>query len=184
MHKIYSLLSKKAQAYVETMELKEVLNILFFMNNENFTRRDKEKLIAVHETILEYNTKEDIKEIRSPKEAYDFLKPKFIGNEQEEFHAIFLNTKNRIIHTEMVFKGSINTCIVDPKCLYSRALKCSASAVIVAHSHPSGDPTPSNEDIEVTKRLKEVGEIVGVVFLDHIILGDNSHISLKETHFF
>ncbi|WP_213809899.1 JAB domain-containing protein [Jeotgalicoccus sp. WY2] len=84
----------------------------------------------------------------------------------------------------MVFKGSTNTCIVDPKCLYSRALKCSASAVIVAHSHPSGDPTPSNEDIEVTKRLKEVGEIVGVVFLDHIILGDNSHISLKETHFF
>ena len=140
MHKIYSLLSKKAQAYVETMELKEVLNILFFMNNENFTRRDKEKLIAVHETILEYNTKEDIKKIRSPKEAYDFLKPKFIGNEQEEFHAIFLNTKNRIIHTEMVFKGSTNTCIVDPKCLYSRALKCSASAVIVAHSHPSGDP--------------------------------------------
>ena len=97
MHKIYSLLSKKAQAYVETMELKELLNILFFMNNENFTRRDKEKLIAVHETILEYNTK---------------------------------------------------------------------------------------EDIEVTKRLKEVGEIISVDFLDHSILGDNNHISLKETHFF
>ena len=63
-------------------------------------------------------------------------------------------------------------------------MKCSASAVIVAHSHPSGDPTPSKEDIEVTKRLKEVGEIVGIDFLDHIILGDNSHISLKETHFF
>lgn len=76
MHKIYSLLSKKAQAYVETMELKEVLNILFFMNNENFTRRDKEKLIAVHETILEYNTKEDIKEIRNPTIGRDCCRSK------------------------------------------------------------------------------------------------------------
>ena len=140
MYKIYSLLSKKAQVYVETMELKEVLDVAFIENNKNFTAKDKEKLLAVHETVIKYSTKENITQIISPQEAYDFLKPKFIGNEQEEFHAIFLNTKNRIIHTEMIFKGSTNTCIVDPKCLYSRALKCSASAVIVAHSHPSGDP--------------------------------------------
>lgn len=139
MYKIYSLLSKKAQAHVETMELKEVLDVVFIENNKCFTTKDKEKLLAVHETIIKYSTKEDINYIKSPKDAYDFLKPKFIGNQQEEFHAIFLNTKNRIIHSEMIFKGSTNTCIVDPKCLYSRALKCSASAVIVAHSHPSGD---------------------------------------------
>ena len=99
---------------------------------------------------------------------------------QEEFVVLYLTTKNMLIHEETIFKGSLNTSIVHPREVFKDALKRSAAAIIVVHNHPSGDPTPSKEDIRVTKRLNDCGALLGIDVLDHIIIGDGVYYSLKE----
>ena len=101
--------------------------------------------------------------------------------EQEVLRLYCLNTKNSIIKKLNLFKGGINTSIVDPRILFKEALKCNSASIIICHNHPSGDPTPSKEDISLTTRLKECGRILGVTVVDHIIIGSNGkYTSLKE----
>ncbi|GAE93031.1 DNA repair protein RadC [Gracilibacillus boraciitolerans JCM 21714] len=99
---------------------------------------------------------------------------------QEHFVALFLDTKNKVIHKETVFIGSLNASIVHPREVFRIAIKKASGSIIVCHNHPSGDPIPSNEDVQVTKRLKESGKMIGIEVLDHIIIGDGNFISLKE----
>ncbi len=102
---------------------------------------------------------------------------------QEILKVIFLNTKNIVIGTKDVFKGSLNTSIVHPREIFKEAVNKSSAKIIISHNHPSGDPTPSKEDINITLRIKECGEIMGIQLLDHIIIGKNGFISLKEKGF-
>lgn len=91
---------------------------------------------------------------------------------KEYFMALHLDGKNRIICIDIVSTGSLNQSIVHPRETFKTALLSSAAAVVLMHNHPSGDPTPSREDREITRRLKEAGEIIGVKVLDHIIVGE------------
>jgi len=100
--------------------------------------------------------------------------------EKEHFKTILLNTKNKVISVEDISVGSLNTSIVHPREVFKPAIKRSSASIILAHNHPSGDPTPSREDLEVTRRLKDAGKIIGIEVLDHIIFGDNCYVSLKE----
>ena len=118
--------------------------------------------------------------IRAPEDAAHYLMPEMTSLQQENFVALFLNVKNKIIHKQTIFVGSLNASIVHPREIFREAIRRSAASIIVAHNHPSGNPTPSPEDIEVTKRLIEAGQIVGIDMLDHIIIGDHQFISLKE----
>ncbi len=118
--------------------------------------------------------------VRSPKDGADFVMEEMRHLNQEHFVALFLNTKNQIIHQQTIFIGSLNASIVHPREVFREAVKRSAASIIVAHNHPSGDPTPSQEDIQVTKRLNESGKMIGIDLLDHIIIGDRKFISLKE----
>ncbi|MNV44920.1 hypothetical protein D3C71_1366980 [compost metagenome] len=93
---------------------------------------------------------------------------------------MFLNTKNHVIGQETLSMGSLNASIVHPREVFRAAIKCSSASIICAHNHPSGDPTPSPEDISLTSRLLQAGEIVGIDVLDHLIIGDSSFVSLKE----
>ena len=93
---------------------------------------------------------------------------------------ICMNTKNKIIGVFEISHGSVNSSIVSPREVFQKALLANAVSIIVMHNHPSGDSTPSREDIEVTRRLSEAGKIVGVELLDHIIVGDRVYCSLKE----
>ncbi|KHF28037.1 hypothetical protein LR68_03097 [Anoxybacillus sp. BCO1] len=99
---------------------------------------------------------------------------------QEHFVVLYLNTKNQVMHKKTVFIGSLNASIVHPREVYKEAIKRSAASIICIHNHPSGDPTPSREDIEVTRRLVECGRLVGIELLDHLIIGDKTYVSLKE----
>src|SRR5699024_7372546 len=99
---------------------------------------------------------------------------------QEHLVALFLNTKNQILHRQTIFIGSLNASIVHPREIFREAVKRSAASIICAHNHPSGDHTPSQEDIHVTRRLVEVGKMIGIEVLDHLIIGDRKFISLKE----
>lgn len=118
--------------------------------------------------------------IRSPQDAANYLMPEMSSLNQEHFVALFLNTKNQVIHKQTIFIGSLNSSIVHPREIFREAVKRSAASIICAHNHPSGVATPSPEDIEVTKRLQEAGYIIGIELIDHIIIGDHQFISLKE----
>ncbi|HLR11564.1 MAG TPA: DNA repair protein RadC [Sporosarcina sp.] len=118
--------------------------------------------------------------IRSPEDAANYLMTDMSTLQQEHFVALFLNVKNEVIHKETIFIGSLNASIVHPRELFREAVKRSAASIICAHNHPSGNPAPSQEDINVTKRLVDAGEMMGIDVLDHLIIGDHRFISLKE----
>lgn len=120
-----------------------------------------------------------MQQIKSPDDAYRVFQD-LRHNQQEHFSVAFLDTKNQITGKETVFVGSLNCSVVHPREVFNSAIKRNAASIIVAHSHPSGDPNPSTEDIHVTKRLHKAGDIVGIQLLDHIIVGDGKYISLKE----
>lgn len=117
--------------------------------------------------------------IRSPEDAYTFLKD-MQYHTQEHFVVLGLNTKNEVQFRETVFIGSLNASIVHPRETFKHLIRRSCASAIVAHNHPSGNPQPSREDIEVTKRLNEVGKVVGIELLDHVIVGHEQYTSLKE----
>ncbi|ATD55870.1 RadC family protein [Clostridium chauvoei] len=141
------------------------------------------QLIAMIELSKRFNTlranKED-KKISSPKDVANLLMNEMANSNQEVLKLIMLDTKNKIIGFKDVFKGTLNSSIVHPREIYCEAIKRSSANIIVCHNHPSGDPTPSKEDINITIRLKECGKIMGIDLLDHIIIGNDKFISLKE----
>lgn len=118
--------------------------------------------------------------IRSPKDAADQVMDQLRFLQKEHFICLFLNTKNHLIGQETLSIGSLNASIVHPREVFRAAIKCSSASLICAHNHPSGDPSPSKEDIEITKRLCEAGSVIGIDVLDHIIIGDGRFVSLKE----
>lgn len=118
--------------------------------------------------------------IRSPEDGADYVMEEMRNLNQEHFVVLFLNTKNQIIHRQTIFIGSLNASIVHPREVYREAVKRSAASIICAHNHPSGDPSPSQEDIHVTRRLVECGKMIGIELLDHLVIGDRKFISLKE----
>ncbi|GEN85514.1 DNA repair protein RadC [Oceanobacillus sp. FSL W8-0428] len=118
--------------------------------------------------------------IRSPEDGANYVMEEMRNLAQEHFVALFLNTKNQIIHRQTLFIGSLNASIVHPRELFREAVRRSAASVLVCHNHPSGDPTPSQEDILVTKRLVESGKIIGIEVIDHLVIGNERFVSLKQ----
>lgn len=118
--------------------------------------------------------------IRSPGDAADILSEQLRYLQKEHFICLFLDTKNQIIAQETLSMGSLNASIVHPREVFRAAIKCSSASIVCAHNHPSGDPSPSPEDITLTARLVQAGEIVGIDVLDHLIIGDGRYVSLKE----
>ncbi|MBD3107836.1 DNA repair protein RadC [Bacillus sp. AGMB 02131] len=118
--------------------------------------------------------------IRSPEDCANFLMEEMRFLSQEHFVCVYLNTKNQVLHKQTVFIGSLNSSIVHPREVFKEAFRRSAASIICAHNHPSGDPTPSKEDIDVTKRLIECGRLIGIDILDHLIIGEKKYVSLKE----
>src|SRR5690606_8549446 len=119
--------------------------------------------------------------IRSPEDGADYIMEDTRLLKQEHFVALFLNTINQVIHRQTIFIGSLNASIVHPREVFREAIKRSAASIIVAHNHPSGDPTPSQEDIQVTKRLADTGKLIGIEVLDHLIIGDGKFRSEEHT---
>jgi DNA repair protein RadC len=142
--------------------------------------------IKLFKSLSERYAKEKIdpkKLLDTPRMVFDYLKEK-IGNEkQEHFVILFLDTKNNVIDHE-VSLGTLNASIVHPREVFARALTLRASHIVLAHNHPSGDPTPSADDIETTKKLFEAGKILGIYIADHIIVTSHDYRSLKILNMF
>lgn len=118
--------------------------------------------------------------IRSPQDAADLLMPELRDLPQERFKALFLTMKNEVLKVRTITIGSLDASLITPRELFREAISNNSASVVVAHNHPSGDPSPSREDITVTKRLCEAGQMVGIEVLDHLIIGDGRWVSLKE----
>ncbi|TEB09186.1 RadC family protein [Pelotomaculum propionicicum] len=124
-------------------------------------------------------TPEEYPVIRSPEDVIALVMHEMRYLDREHFRALLLNTKNCILRTEIISIGTLNSSQVHPRELFKGAVKHSAAGIILVHNHPSGDPTPSKEDMEITNRLVEAGNLLGISILDHIIIGDGKFVSFK-----
>lgn len=122
----------------------------------------------------------DVVVVRSPRDAADYIMDELRYLKKEHFICLFLNTKNHIIAKETLSIGTLNASLVHPREVFRAAIKLSSASIICAHNHPSGDPAPSPEDVSLTKRLAEAGQLVGIEVLDHLVIGDGRFVSLKE----
>ncbi len=111
---------------------------------------------------------------------YDLLKYDFINSYQESFVVLFLDTKNKLIKKEEIFKGTISSSTIHPREIFKLAVKHSAYSIIVVHNHPSGNSMPSQADIELTDKLMESGKLLGIPIIDHIIIGYNNFYSFYD----
>lgn len=118
--------------------------------------------------------------VSDPRTLAEYFMEILRHEKNECFMVTLIDAKCKMMGYEVVSKGSLTASIVHPREVYKVAIKKSAHSIIVLHNHPSGDPTPSEEDLQITKRLKSVGEVIGIPLLDHIIIGDNSYKSLRE----
>ena len=117
--------------------------------------------------------------ISKPEDIYDLVKDDMKYFEQEHFRVLMLNTKNILINIKDIFIGASNSSVIETRKVFKEALKYNAKNITICHNHPSGDPDPSKEDINISLRIKEAGKIIGIDLLDHIIIGDNRFVSLK-----
>lgn len=137
----------------------------------------KVKSLEVREIEYSYDKRPKINGMEDVVEA---VKPMIADPNKEFFIALYLNTKNGVLKQEVISIGSLNANIVHPREIFKTACMVSASNIIVAHNHPSGDPSPSREDIELTKKLFEAGKMMGIELLDHVIIGHDSNYGFKE----
>jgi DNA repair protein RadC len=121
-----------------------------------------------------------IRNIGSPKDAVELGRKFLEDSDREKLAVCCLDTKNHPLSLNLVSIGSLNSSIVHPREIFKVAILSNAASIIIFHNHPSGDPAPSNEDINVTNRIKEAGRIIGINLVDHIIIGDKNYCSLKE----
>jgi len=131
-----------------------------------------------------YSEAEDKPVIKTPDDVASLVKGRLKGKKKEHFLALLLDTRNQLIKVAEISVGSLDTSIVHPREVFKEAISASAASVIFVHNHPSGDPTASEDDIKLTKRLAEAGGIMGIDVLDHIIVCDKEFLSLKREGLF
>ncbi len=119
--------------------------------------------------------------IRSAADAAAILRPHLAHREQEYLYVLHLNTRNHLIGNPVeVYHGSLNTSLIRVGEVFRRAIQDNAAGIIVAHNHPSGDPAPSADDVAVTRAIREAGALLDIALLDHVVIGQDAHVSLRE----
>lgn len=118
--------------------------------------------------------------ITQSKDVANLLMPEMGHLEREQMRVVLLNTKNRVIGTHLVYQGSVHTVVIRVSELFREAVRQNATAIIVAHNHPSGDPSPSPEDVAVTREVAQAGKLLDIGVLDHLVIGNRQFVSLKE----
>ncbi|MBN1164179.1 MAG: DNA repair protein RadC [Candidatus Krumholzibacteriota bacterium] len=121
-----------------------------------------------------------IRKVRSPEDVARLMIPEMKGLDREHFKAILLNTKNGILRIVTVAVGSLNAALVHPREIFKAAVVASAAGIIVVHNHPTGNPEPSREDTDLTVRFARCGELMGIDLVDHIVVGDDRFVSMRE----
>jgi DNA repair protein RadC len=152
------------------------------LRETGLTRAGVERLSAIFEIARRFGEVQFVpgEAFRGSYDVYAHFRERLAAETVEHFIAVLLDNKNRFLRHVEVGIGSLTATIVHPRDVFSRVIRDAAAAVIFVHNHPSGDPTPSREDLEITKRLREVGELVGVRVLDHIVIGAGKYVSFVD----
>ncbi|WP_027632431.1 RadC family protein [Clostridium hydrogeniformans] len=164
------------------------INALLKSNYEELTslkgikKAKATQILALSELFKRFNSyfSGEAYKVSSPKDVFTLVKNEMSLYDKEVLKVIILDSKNRVICYENISIGSLNSSIVHPREVFKEAIRKSGASIVICHNHPSGDSTPSKEDINVTIRLKECGKMLGVELIDHIIIGMNNYVSLKE----
>jgi DNA repair protein RadC len=119
--------------------------------------------------------------IKKPQDVFKLLQGSFQDLDREHFKVLHLNVKNQVLKIETTAIGILSSAPVHPREVFKEAIKTNSASLILAHNHPSGDPAPSGDDLALTARLRDAGEVLGIQIVDHVIFGDNRYISLKES---
>jgi len=122
--------------------------------------------------------------VKTPDEVVSLVRGKLKGKQKEHFLALLLDTRGQLIKISEISIGSLDSSIVHPREVFKEAISASAASVIFAHNHPSGIPEPSEDDVKLTERLAQTGEVIGIEVLDHIVISDNNYVSLKRQGLF
>lgn len=190
--KDYELLAILLGSGVQGKDVIKLSQEIIKLFEDDFENLNLEKLLSIHglglakasqilssiELSRRYLIKQN-KKITSAKDVYEELK-EYHNKKQEYFLALYLDGANHLIQTKIITIGILNQSLVHPREVFSYAIEKRCASIIVAHNHPSGILEASNEDINVTKRLKESGKILGIELLDHLIITNDGFVSLKE----
>ncbi|KKP30759.1 MAG: hypothetical protein UR15_C0001G0004 [Parcubacteria group bacterium GW2011_GWA2_31_28] len=140
-------------------------------------------LLSIAELAKRYSSyKFPVNKIKYAKDVFNLFHERLKNEKQENFIVLHLNKKNSVIKEEFITKGTLDSSLIDQRETFKLAIRNSASRIILVHNHPSGDPSPSPEDLEVTEKLVESGELLGISVLDHVIVGRESYWSWKESN--
>lgn len=141
-------------------------------------RRKRVDFVTI-KMVKEGSTLYDVRKVTNPEDGYNIFEPLLKDSDREKLVVCCLNTKNEPVNISIVSVGSLSSSVVTPREVFKTAILSNSASILIAHNHPSGDTTPSKEDINITLRLKESGKILGIPLLDHYIIGDKN-VSLKE----
>lgn len=146
------------------------------------TRPRRTSLLRVHlaTVVREGSAPFALRHISSSADVHAAFREMCAAADREHFWAVLVNTKHRVTGIEEVARGSLSCTIVHPREVYKAAVIANAAAIVLVHNHPSGDPTPSREDIEITRRLRDAGELLGIPVLDHVIVGGDRYVSFVD----
>lgn len=139
------------------------------------------ELKVVRERREEYGP---LTQFRNARDIYETFRGRFERADREEFLVLLLDGKNKLLGFNLVSIGTLTSSLTHPREVFKAAILGNAASIILLHNHPSGDPIPSAEDLEITRRLREVGEIIGIKVLDHVIIGDSRYISFVDDGYF
>ena len=169
------LISKYGIDKLSSCSLKELQEI------KGIGKAKASQILALFEFNKRHHlAKQNGRPIRSAKDVFEYASSKLNGLAQEHFMILHLDSKNRIVKNETVSIGTLNSSLIHPREVFKSAIKESANSIILVHNHPSGDPTPSEEDEQITERLFDAGELLNIKVLDHVIIGTEKYYSFKE----
>ena len=163
-------------------ELKDI-SINTLMNIEGMSKIKAIELAAAIELGRRVYMEESYKELvalTNPSAIINYFHSLFKDKKQEYFYVVYLDNQKKYIDKKLLFKGTVNYSLVHPREIFKEAYLMSASYIVCVHNHPSGDASPSNDDIEITRKIKEISNIHGIGFIDHIIIGNNNYYSFFE----
>ena len=163
-------------------ELKD-MEINTLANIEGMSKIKAIELVSAIELgrrVYEEDTYKELVYLTNPTTIINYFHSLFKNQKQELFYVVYLDNQKKYIDKKLLFKGTVNFSLVHPREIFKEAYMLSASYIICIHNHPSGDATPSKNDIEVTNKIKEIGNIHGIGLIDHIIIGDNNYYSFFE----
>jgi DNA repair protein RadC len=137
------------------------------------------RLLATSELLRRIHQEPETRvRLSTPESIFEYMKPKFMGLTHEEFHVLYFNSRNTLLKSQCVAKGSVDQCHVDPREVLAPAVAHRATGIVLVHNHPSGDCEPSVNDVALTRQLKEGARVLCIRVLDHLVIGDNSFSSM------